>query len=72
MITTLFESLNIEYLYEFLKIAIYVSAVVILGWIGKKLMDYLGGIVFMVIGTILSLWHSGNSYILEKIFRKIF
>jgi hypothetical protein len=56
---------------EPLTVTICVCVVLLSGWVGYKLMKTPGAIVFLVLSTCISLWQSGNSYILERLFRKI-
>ena len=56
---------------ELVTITIYVCVVLLSGWVGYKIMNTPGAIVFLVLSTGISLWQSGNSYILERILHKI-
>jgi len=56
---------------ELLVIVIYVAVILLSGWVGYKIMNTPGAVVLLVLSTCILLWQSGNSYILEGLFRKI-
>lgn len=56
---------------ELLAIVIYLSVILLSGWIGHKIMNTPGAIMLLVVSTCIALWQSGHSYIIGRLFRKI-